>query len=179
PAELKNDGAVEIKAVDTRVLWAVVSIMKTGQDDKFGLIMKSTDSGATWNQAAPTLYPALGGIAVTDGGQTIVACGDAGTMVRSVDGGATWRLDKVPTRNDLNSVSGPDQGNMWVAGSYGSILKIVAPTLTSASPGSGNDSMSRLPMTLRGSGFVAGLKVELVHGDERLQGTSVSVVSTT
>lgn len=54
-----------------------------------GVILRSTDSGATWTPSKSNTEASL--LAVSGTGNTVFAVGDAGTIVASSDGGVTWK----------------------------------------------------------------------------------------
>lgn len=83
-----------------------------------GTLLTSTDGGGTWLPAVWTTPPptldlksvAYGGAMTTNGQlsgvNTFVAIGSAGTLVTSVDGGATWTYQTTPiTPLNLNAVT--------------------------------------------------------------------------
>ena len=48
--------------------------------------------------------------------------GERGTVLRTVDGGATWSKIPVPVRNTLLSVQFVDDDNGWIVGRGGVVL---------------------------------------------------------
>jgi photosystem II stability/assembly factor-like uncharacterized protein len=83
-----------------------------------GLVMTSTDNGATWTQRITGSSDSLTSVAVS--GSTIVAVGYYGTVVRSGDGGATWS-QSWPTELDLYSVTAGN-GTFVAVGDAGEII---------------------------------------------------------
>ena len=60
--------------------------------------------------------------AVTRSGDRVVAVGQRGHIVVSVDGGATWKQAPVPVSSDLTAVYFVDDKNGWAVGHDGVIL---------------------------------------------------------
>ncbi len=60
--------------------------------------------------------------AVTKSGNRVVAAGQRGHIVVSVDGGATWKQTPVPVSSDLTAVYFVDDKNGWAVGHDGVIL---------------------------------------------------------
>jgi photosystem II stability/assembly factor-like uncharacterized protein len=102
----------------------------------WGTIIRSTDGGATWTrvmgqQPPPPVREPDGTVVyrgstisfegVAGQGSTVVAVGADGAMVRSTDGGATWKDVASGTLHNLSAVWGSD--SLFVAvGSAGTIL---------------------------------------------------------
>lgn len=104
---------------------------------QFGTVLKSADGGKTWTPSAPdwsllaledhfgtgepTIYSAI----VTESGQITIA-GEFGVMMRSDDGGATWRVvrgidPKAPTLHAMHLVEA-GKGNSYAVGQSGALL---------------------------------------------------------
>ena len=49
--------------------------------------------------------------------------GERGTVLRTIDGGATWSKIPVPVRNTLLSVQFVDDDNGWIVGRGGVVLR--------------------------------------------------------
>jgi photosystem II stability/assembly factor-like uncharacterized protein len=60
--------------------------------------------------------------AVTSSGDRVIAVGQRGHIVVSVDGGATWKQAPVPVSSDLTAVYFVDDKNGWAVGHDGVIL---------------------------------------------------------
>jgi photosystem II stability/assembly factor-like uncharacterized protein len=73
------------------------------------------DLGGTWALAVATGTPSLRRIERLPGGK-LIAVGSAGTVVQSVDGGATWSPQPSGTSQRINSVRFLDDQNGWIAG---------------------------------------------------------------
>jgi photosystem II stability/assembly factor-like uncharacterized protein len=55
-----------------------------------GLVLRSADSGGTWDVISSGTTESLWGISFSGDGKTVLAVGEKGTIVRSDDAGATW-----------------------------------------------------------------------------------------
>src|SRR2546430_12430580 len=86
-------------------------------------MLASSDAGASW-RALPSARADLRGLAVTEGGDRIIAVGRSGLVVRSIDRGASWAEVSSGTARGLNAIgfldANPDQG--WAVGEAGTIL---------------------------------------------------------
>lgn len=119
PAGLSGYGALAFP--DASHLWAV---------GNGGLVLGSSDAGATWAvQSTPTTAD-LSSVSFPDA-QHGWACGTlptgaGGVVVATSDGGATW-LDKTPAglKVSLTNVSFVDDLHGWVGTSGGAILKTI------------------------------------------------------
>jgi photosystem II stability/assembly factor-like uncharacterized protein len=119
PAGLSGYGALAFP--DANHIWAV---------GNGGLILDSSDAGATWAaQSAPTSAD-LSSVSFPDA-QHGWACGTpstgaGGVVVATSDGGATW-LDKTPAslKVSLTNVSFVDDLHGWIGTNGGEILKTV------------------------------------------------------
>ncbi|MCC2655331.1 MAG: photosystem stability/assembly factor-like protein [Panacagrimonas sp.] len=104
---------------------------------QFGTVLKSTDGGKTWAPSAPdwsllaleehfgTGEPTIYAANVTEAGQ-ITITGEFGVMMRSDDGGATWRVvraidPKAPTLHAMHLVEA-GKGNSYAVGQSGALL---------------------------------------------------------
>ncbi len=98
-------------------------------------IERTTDSGTSWLPAVSPLegtLPALRAVAVVPGAaHEAVAVGDAGTIVTSLDDGATWARQPSPTTASLRAVAcpstvGPTRGHLvcLAVGQEGSIVAL-------------------------------------------------------
>ena len=86
-----------------------------------GLVLSSTDAGASWTRRTPSTYD-LHGVWFTSAAEGW-AVGDGGTVLHTLDGGSTWtRLGTVGSGENLRDVyfAGRDVG--WAVGTNGQIL---------------------------------------------------------
>jgi photosystem II stability/assembly factor-like uncharacterized protein len=104
---------------------------------QFGTLLKSTDGGNSWASTAPdwasmasedhfgTDEPNIYSVVVDDSGQITIA-GEFGLIMRSADGGATWRVLRPidPNASTLNALylAPRDQGNSYAVGQEGELL---------------------------------------------------------
>jgi photosystem II stability/assembly factor-like uncharacterized protein len=100
-------------APDGKTGWIV------GED---GLILKTSDGGATWDVQKSGNPNSLFKVAVIDD-QDAVAVGDNGAIVRTTDGGTTWTTVKSPKDVTLFDVTFLDKQNGWSVGEFSSIFK--------------------------------------------------------
>ncbi|MDC0720801.1 WD40/YVTN/BNR-like repeat-containing protein [Nannocystis bainbridge] len=92
----------------------------------------TTASGQIWQLDGEVLKPVfttsegpLSGIAVTPDGESMVAVGAGGLVVRSDDGGAHWSSLPTPTRRDLHAVRISRTADLVVAvGAAGVVLRL-------------------------------------------------------
>ena len=86
-----------------------------------GTILRSADSGATWN-AVPAPYKGsfFGAAAAKDG--AIVAFGLRGRIFRSADGGSTWTQVNAGTEASLMGATLLEDGALVIAGNAGVLL---------------------------------------------------------
>lgn len=92
-------------------------------------------------------------------GQTVVAVGTDGHIIRSTDGGRSWRLARVPTHATLTGVSFADAKHGWAVGHDAIILNTQDGGLTWSMQYHGSDlQVSFLDVCFLDSqtGFVAG-----------------------
>lgn len=85
-----------------------------------GLILKTTDAGATWRFDAPTTI-ALKALAFGDSGHG-VAAGNGGVILHTLDGGSSWQQGMVPAAVDLLAIAALPGGQVWAAGKGGAIF---------------------------------------------------------
>jgi photosystem II stability/assembly factor-like uncharacterized protein len=69
-----------------------------------GIILKSTDAGATWTPRTSGTSNTLHGVYFLDPNEG-VAVGDSGAILRTTDGGATWQSIASGVKDSLRSVS--------------------------------------------------------------------------
>ena len=82
-----------------------------------GRVLKSTDSGDSWNEPTDGL-PDLSSITFSADGTTGWAVGPRGDIVKITDGGQTWESVESGTENRLESVSFTTDGTIgWAVGS--------------------------------------------------------------
>lgn len=86
-----------------------------------GLVLSTTDAGATWTRRVPTTYD-LRGVWFTSATEGW-AVGNGGTVIHTLNGGATWtRVTSVASAEDLRDVYFADRDAGWVVGTNGQIL---------------------------------------------------------
>ncbi len=68
-----------------------------------GTILRSRDAGITWHQVFGGTDDYFYDVAVLDSA-TVVVCGEAGVVMRSTDGGDTWRLQRTYLQGALRAI---------------------------------------------------------------------------
>jgi photosystem II stability/assembly factor-like uncharacterized protein len=87
-----------------------------------GLILSTTDAGATWTRLRPTTF-SLHGVWFTNA-QEGWAVGNGGTVLTTQDGGSTWtRLANAGTSENLRHVYFASADIGWVVGSNGVLMR--------------------------------------------------------
>lgn len=89
-----------------------------------GKILKTEDSGLSWNKLSSGIKAGLQDIAVWNDGQAI-AVGNGPRILKTNDGGQTWESVDVPQRNmatKLLRVRKSGDGNAWAVGEGGMVL---------------------------------------------------------
>ena len=87
-----------------------------------GLLMSSTDLGASWRPAGFGLSGlSLRGVRFLDAQRGWVV-GDAGTILLTEDGGKTWRAQISGTQRSLSQVQFLDARTGWISGNDGTLL---------------------------------------------------------
>jgi photosystem II stability/assembly factor-like uncharacterized protein len=81
-----------------------------------GLILKTTDGGATWTEQTRPPNPAAAVVALSPLDARVV--GEDAMVLRTVDGGQTWSYatDPGPPPAELSAVSFADEANGWAIG---------------------------------------------------------------
>lgn len=97
-------------------------------------VLRAQDEGTTgapageglpppeWSEVMPLAAKGLT-LAVDKAGEALVAVGERGHVLRSLDGGATWRQIRVPTRSTLTAVSFADPRHGWAVGHQATMLQ--------------------------------------------------------
>jgi photosystem II stability/assembly factor-like uncharacterized protein len=89
-------------------------------------LMISKDRGANWEAGTLRRPPVSILLRMSFANDQIGwAVGEAGTIQRTIDGGATWALQEAPTRKLLNDVAVIDDSHAWAVGAGGTILRTV------------------------------------------------------
>lgn len=85
-----------------------------------GDIRKFDENAQTWAAKTSGTSSTLRAIHGTDDGSFIVACGDSGTVIYSLDMGETWNdLGSFPTSNTLNGCWVVSSAEVWIVGDDG------------------------------------------------------------
>jgi photosystem II stability/assembly factor-like uncharacterized protein len=88
-----------------------------------GVIVRTTNSGASWTIERPGTTGAMHLIDVTcPGSNTCIAVGHGGTVLKSTDSGDTWSSQTTPTTKNLFGIDCPTTNLCWAVGDGGTIL---------------------------------------------------------
>ncbi len=131
-ARIADTGSVSITAVDGQTAWALAD-----SPGDFA-ILKTENGGASWSgQLNRPKYPSQ--VLAVDR-QTLWVVGQRGSIVKSVDGGVSWREERSGTANGLAGIGAVDGQTAWAVGEWGTILKTTtggrspAPPVAAAPP---------------------------------------------
>ena len=86
-------GAVAIDPNNSSIIYAGTGEQNFGGDNYYGFgVLKSTDAGATWTLASPTLFSrkTIGRIAVDPNDSRLIYAASSNGIAKSVDSGANW-----------------------------------------------------------------------------------------
>lgn len=118
-----TDGGRTWRQIQTVADIPITTIALAG-DVAFGLgfefLLRSTDAGESWSRID---VPKVDFNDVTIRGRTVLVVGGAGLVMRSLDGGATWQTQWLPTHATLNAVAFADDSTVVIAGSGGTLLR--------------------------------------------------------
>lgn len=98
-------------------------IASAGGKSDSALVFVSTQNG--WYAQTSNTARNLHGVFFQPDGRTGFAVGALGTLLRTLDAGATWSVLTSGTSNDLQSVWFTSASNGWIAGNGGVVLKTV------------------------------------------------------
>ncbi|HEY3240392.1 MAG TPA: YCF48-related protein, partial [Acidimicrobiia bacterium] len=98
-----------------------------------GLVLSSTDSGATWAVRAPASRFDLHDVVFPVSNQTGFAVGDVGTIVTTNNGGLSWTRQTSSNCNNLFGLAMIDNARGWAVGGSGTVM--VRPAAGKADPG--------------------------------------------
>lgn len=128
-----------------------------------GAVYYSTDSGMTWLPATGSGSQSLFGVFMVSS-KVAFAVGNAGTIIKSNDGGATWTpVQKAPSVNwtseSLHDVYFTDVYTGYAIGENGTLLKSInkGVTWTAQTSGAGTADLRTLTFTPSGYGYYGGL----------------------
>ncbi|MEO6418125.1 MAG: YCF48-related protein, partial [Polyangiaceae bacterium] len=69
-------------------------------------------------------FASLRGVAITPDGTSLIAVGESGAIVRSSDGGLSWRAASSSSTHTLDSIDFSQlPATAWIAGEDGTILR--------------------------------------------------------
>lgn len=126
-----NDSYVEpitsTQTLDSQTEWRI------GGDFEFGAYLSHTvDGGATWSQLViPAVTNAMTDLHFFDAQHGVAVGGQY--LLRTNDGGATWSQSIILPEGNINAMTIDNNGNTWVVGSNGTIMR--STSVTSVSEG--------------------------------------------
>ncbi len=86
-----------------------------------GVIVTSSDQGATWTARTSGITGDLAGVAFADATHGW-AVGDGGTIIATTDGGVTWAPQASGATEDLAAVAFADASAGWAVGAEGAVV---------------------------------------------------------
>lgn len=129
-----------------------------GEDTSYDGFIMHTSNGVSWErQAGGATLPDVRAICAVNQNVAWAACAD-GYVMRTVDGGQNWAIDRPAPGIDLNDVAAPSADVALVVGDQGTIIRYGAPyvppkpILRALKPATGR---IRSVVTLTGSEFGA------------------------
>ncbi|HVZ39392.1 MAG TPA: YCF48-related protein, partial [Candidatus Kapabacteria bacterium] len=118
-------GGFRLAAVTSQLLWVAGDSLTGLGAQARDIIRVTRDSGATWQAQVDSLIPAafgLNDIAFADSLNGIAA-GQVGKVLRTTDGGRTWRQEQVHLDAQLIAVIYPTPTTALIVSNEGNILK--------------------------------------------------------
>jgi photosystem II stability/assembly factor-like uncharacterized protein len=100
--------------------WAALEDWGVDGDRPQGSIFTTADGGATWARQVTTPRVLTGVSMAVDGSGW--AWGQAGTVLRTEDGGLSWRQLDVGTDSDIGAAVALPEGGVWLAGAGGAVI---------------------------------------------------------
>jgi photosystem II stability/assembly factor-like uncharacterized protein len=89
----------------------------------YGTAFRTTDGGATWERwSSTTAIKPLSGV-VLAASRTGIAVGSEGMILRTIDGGSSWFMQRSGTSRSLSAISLSDANTGTVVGDSGTILR--------------------------------------------------------
>src|ERR1035437_6176802 len=126
----QNERFIAVSFIDANTGTAV------GISDNGGVILRTTNGGATWtNPFIVTSNPLTGGKFSDANTGTIV--GDGGIILSTTNGGATWNNQSSGTTNELRGICFTDSSTGTAVGNSGTVLHTTNGGLTWSSQSSG------------------------------------------
>jgi photosystem II stability/assembly factor-like uncharacterized protein len=90
---------------------------------RFGILLKTTDFGRTWNKSTVDITEGKG-ITFVDSSNVLI-CGTNGDILKSADGGNSWTKLSTHIRTTLSRIYFRDEQTGWVIGPNGLIMRTV------------------------------------------------------
>jgi photosystem II stability/assembly factor-like uncharacterized protein len=86
-----------------------------------GLVLRSTDQGATWSRQEIEGWPSLIDLAACPDGQLAALAAESQVLV-SADDGQTWASHEIPTEESPQGITCDPGNRLWVVGSFSTII---------------------------------------------------------
>ena len=105
----------EVSAVDGQTAWIIGD-----RDNGYAIVLHTTNGGQTWErQGTAATLGAAGFIDLTVvDSQTAWAVGAQNYVVKTTDGGVSWRAQMGPGLSDNNGACAVDRNTAWIATDY-------------------------------------------------------------
>ncbi len=158
-----TDGGKTWKEIETAEDGIVRAISLDGQQ---GIavgrsVLRSTDAGASWTRVKS---PPINYIDIATRGRTIVVIGGAGLVMRSEDGGETWREQWLPTQATLINVAFAGERIVMIAVLDGTLLRSTDAGQSWATiPSPARARLSGIAFTDNGEGLAVGYWGEAIR----------------
>lgn len=114
----ENAGAQSSQSLNAIATAGDQTIVAVGGEGSTGVILRSTNNGATWSAITPpTTNKVFNDVHFVSASVGWIV-GNSGVILRSTDGGATWatQTSGLSSQDGLNSVTFIDANNGWAAG---------------------------------------------------------------
>lgn len=173
-------GGTVLRSTDRGSHWAPVAsptredlrgIVGVGKNELFvvgsaGTLLHSGDQGATWQALATGTTAPLNAIA--SDGRSLFAVGAGGTLLRSTDAGGTWTAQSSSVSANLEGVTCPHPGEVWVVGRGHTALHSTdgGTTFQQVDVGGRSEDLHLVWSGPRGDLFIAGMQGSLLHAQD-------------
>mgnify|MGYP001106446084 CR=1 FL=1 len=128
-----------------------------------GMVVRTTDGGATWQFSLVNTSQNLRGLALGPADRG-VAVGEGGVVFVSTDAGRNWQAGQSGSSADLHSVVAAADGRFWAVGRGGLILASTDGGLTwSARPSGTSQSLYGVAFVDAQTGFAVGEKATVLR----------------
>ena len=129
--------------------WSLVAITLVLAVGALGVTVGTADGGRTWAQRSMGAATLLRSVWFTSAG-TGIAVGDGGTMLRTIDGGNHWDLQRLGVVGTILRTT--DGGQTWLAQTSGTILDLFDVFFSDGHTGSVVGALGTVLKTVDGGG---------------------------